>query len=442
MNITKPQPSTLLIAALLVSVGALATRSYMRSHLPPATNTDTGVLSQISTKLGVKKAAITREQIALALSDSTKKGEFPTEVMLNDSDNNLNRAVVEYSFDSKLQTSVEALYRQTMPDYGAFVALDAKTGRILSMVSYSRHDLDRENLALRATFPSASVFKVVTAAAAMAEDKVTPNTVIPFSGQNHTLYRSNILKTTANRWTRYITVKEAFAKSINTVFGKLGAYTVKPEVLRDYADRFGFNRKIASDLPMQTGKAAIPDDIWGVAEAASGYTRDNTMSPLQGALIAATVVNGGVMMDPFLVQSVYQEDGTKLYTAQPTVERSVVDDGTAMQIRQLMRETISNGTCRKAFHGFNRQCSLIDVGGKTGTLTGTDPKGKYDWFVGYAEYEGQKLAFASLTISEKVWRIKSSQVARYAIETYFKDKLPVADRVVATLHHRRHHKQL
>jgi peptidoglycan glycosyltransferase len=139
---------------------------------------------------------------------------------------------------------------------------------------------------------------------------------------------------------------------------------------------------------------------------------------------------------------VFQPDGTRLYTAQPTVSRSVVDIGTAEEIRQMMRETISNGTCRKAFHGFNRQCALIDVGGKTGTLTGLDPKGKYDWFVGYAEYGGQKIAYASLTISEKVWRIKSSQVARHAIETFFKDKLPVSDRVVANLHHRRHHRQL
>jgi peptidoglycan glycosyltransferase len=438
----RPQASTVIIAGLVVAIAAAATRYYMRSHLAPATNTDTGMLNEISTKLGVKKPALTKDQVAIALADSTAIAQFPTEISIKDGDNNFSKAVVEYSFDAKLQSSIEQLYRQAMPDYGAFVAMDATTGRILSMVSYSKSGESRENLALRATFPSASVFKVVTAAAAMEENKITPNTVMAYTGQNHTLYRSNVFKTTANRWTRYITLKEAFAKSINTVFGKLGAYTVRPIALRDYADRFGFNRKIAADVPIQTGHAPIPDDPWGVAEAASGYTRENTMSPLQGALIASTVVNDGVMMEPFLVQSVFQPDGTRLYTAQPTVSRSVVDIGTAEEIRQMMRETISNGTCRKAFHGFNRQCALIDVGGKTGTLTGLDPKGKYDWFVGYAEYGGQKIAYASLTISEKVWRIKSSQVARHAIETFFKDKLPVSDRVVANLHHRRHHRQL
>jgi len=149
------------------------------------------------------------------------------------------------------------------------------------------------------------------------------------------------------------------------------------------------------------------------------------------------------MMEPYLVASVYQPDGTKLYTAQPTVSRQVITPDTAMEIRALMRETISHGTCQKAFHGFSRECALIDVGGKTGTLTGFNPLGKYDWFIGYAEYGGQKLAFASLTIHKDIWRVKSSQIAREAIETYFKDKLPVSEHLAAaTFHHRRHHTKL
>jgi peptidoglycan glycosyltransferase len=445
MTFTKPSASTLIILGLTSAVVGAGSRSYMRSHLPRATNTDTGVLTQIGTKLGVKKPALTKDQVAQSLAAPVSVGAFPTEISFNDTDGQSNKAVVEYSFDAKLQDSIEQIYKQWKPDYGAFVAMDAKTGRVLSMVSYSKVSTVAENLALKATFPSASVFKVVTASAAIEETKITPNTVLSFTGQNHTLYRSNVLKTTTNRWTRYITLKEAFAKSVNTVFGKIGAYSMRPAVLRDYADRFGFNRKIAADIPMQQGHAPIPDDAWGVAQASSGYTRENTMSPMQGALIASTVVNDGVMMEPYLVQSVYQPDGTKLYSAQPTISRAVLDPGTALEIRQLMRETVSNGTCRATFRGFNRECALIDVGGKTGTLTGLEPKGKYDWFVGYAEYGGEKIAYASLTISERQWRIKSSSVARKAIETYFKSKLPVSDRVIASAHmwhRRRHRKQL
>ena len=371
--------------------------------------------------------ALTKGKLAEALADSTNFFHFPTEVDLADdlhmAGHKPVHAIVEYSFDSKLQDTMEQTFRAYGPDYGAFVALDAKTGRILSMVSYTRDPSIQGNLALKATFPSASVFKVVTAAAAIEQDKFDANTVIPFAGANHTLYRHNVFGTKTNRWTRYSTLREAFAKSINTVFGKIGAYNLRPQQLRLYADRFGFNRTISSDVQVQQGHAPIPEDPWGVAEAASGYTRDNTMSPLQGALIASAIVNDGVMMEPYLVQSVYHTDGTPMYAAQPTVSSATVDPATAQEIRKLMRETLINGTCQRAFHGFHKGlCSLIDVGGKTGSLSGLNPKGRYDWFVGFADDGGEKIAFASLTIHKEFWRVKSSYLARKAIETYFKNK--------------------
>jgi beta-lactamase class D len=63
------------------------------------------------------------------------------------------------------------------------------------------------------------------------------------------------------------------------------------------------------------------------------------------------------------------------------------------------------------------------VGGKTGSLTGLDPEGKYDWFVGFASHGDQRIAVAALTIHRKLWRVKSSYLARKAIENYFKDRM-------------------
>ncbi len=102
-----------------------------------------------------------------------------------------------------------------------------------------------------------------------------------------------------------------------------------------------------------------------------------------------------------------------------------MDPGTAGVIRSLMRETVHRGTSRGTFRGFfKRDYALLDVGGKTGSLSGTDPKGKYDWFVGYADGGTKRIAFASLTIHEKLWRVKSSYLARKAIESYFKGLSP------------------
>jgi cell division protein FtsI/penicillin-binding protein 2 len=378
-------------------------------------------------KLTRRPDLVTKESLARILSQSASFYHFPTEMEIPGI---APKVVLQYSFDPTLQDEMENLFRQYRPDYGAFVAMDATTGQILSVVSYSEKSDMKENMAFRATFPSASVFKVVTAAAAIENQKYSGDTPIQFNGANHTLYKHNILKNKINRWTRQATLKDAFAKSINTVFGRIGAFTVGPVELRTYADRFGFNRQIQADFLFQQGKAPIPDDAWGIAEAASGYTRENTMSPMQGALIAATIVNEGVMMEPYLVQSVYSPEGQEIYSAKPKVAQLSIEPSTAAELRRLMRETVIRGTSRKSFRGFERsKFSDINVGGKTGSLTGTDPQGKYDWFVAFAEGRGRRIAFASLTIHQKLWRVKSSYVVRKAIETYFKK--PMAAPVVA-----------
>ena len=340
--------------------------------------------------LGRNQEVLTKESLAKALSQSTSFYHFPTEMEIPGL---ASKAVLQYSFDPQLQEEMETLFKQYRPDYGAFVAMDAATGQILSIVSYSEKSDMTENMAFRATFPSASVFKVVTAAAAIENQKYSGDTPVMFNGANHTLYKQNILKNTASRWSRQVTLKDAFAKSINTVFGRIGAFTVGPSELRTYADRFGFNRQIQADFLFQEGKAPIPNDTWGIAEAASGYTRDNTMSPMQGALIAASIVNEGVMMEPYLVQSVFTPDGSEIYSAKPKVATLSVDPATAAELRRLMRETVIHGTGRKSFRGFERtRFSDINVGGKSGSLTGVDPEGKYDWFVAYAEGRGRRLA--------------------------------------------------
>lgn len=379
------------------------------------------------------KPNLTKETLAGVIGDSARFYQFPTEkdfeIGWNKTGNPNEPAigkqsvhgVIQYTFDAKLQQSMENLFANYKPDYGAFVAIDAATGQILSMVSYSTRGNQLGNLALRATFPSASVFKVVTAAAAISELNFSPETVISFNGSNHTLYRRNVLDNRVTRWTRFMTLKTAFAKSVNTVFGKIGAFNVAAADLRDYADRFGFNRRISSDLPVEEGRAPVSEDPWERAETASGFTRENTMSPLQGALIAAAVVNDGLMMEPFVVKSVSSMDGSSLYEAESKVLNQAISAKTAQGIRELMKETVMRGTSHKSFRGFfMKDFSHLDVGGKTGSLTGTDPAGKYDWFVGFAKDENRRIAFASLTIHEKRWKVKSSYIVRKAIETYFK----------------------
>ena len=367
------------------------------------------------------KNLVSKDQIADAMSETGGFYKFPQAIKMSTDTQGSMSVQLQYTFKPEFQASMEKLFHTYKPDYGAFVAMDATTGEVLSMVSYAaRESID--NIAVRSTFPSASVFKVITAAAAIESARYSPDTVVTFNGRNHTLYKGNVLKNTINRWTRQITLKEAFAKSVNSVFGKIGAFSVGPDGLRQYADRFGFNRKIAADFPVETGFASIPDDMWGLVESASGFTRENTMSPLQGALIAAAIANDGVMMEPYLVRSAYSPRGEQVYLAEPRVWNLTVDPKTAAEIRTMMRQTVTSGTSSRSFRRFFRgKYSHLNVGGKTGSLTGTSPAGKYDWFVGYAMNGSQRVAFSALTINKKFWTVKSSFLARLAIEKYFEN---------------------
>lgn len=412
---------------MFIAVAAAGIFSILKST-PPAELTD----------WTLRKNQVTREYV----SDHLKKilvKDAPMDSLPSEIDFPIRgqptRCTLQYSFDAHLQVQMEALFETYRPDYGAFVAMDAATGRILALVSYNGSGKNMGNLVLKGNLPSASVFKVVTAAAGIEKANLSGDSIIPFNGRNHTLYRKNVFDSRITRWTRHITLREAFGKSINTVFGRVGALMVGPSEMREYASLFGFNRPIHFDLPVEAGRAEISEDSWKLAETSSGYTQQNTMSPLQGALIASTIANDGVMMSPYLVESVSEETGGLIYTAHPQVSNVAIDPKTAAEIRSLMEETVHRGTARSAFRSFFKQVpysSSLEVGGKTGSLTGSDPEGKYDWFVGYARNGEQKLAFAALTVHRKFWKVKSAYLARKAIEAYFSSNVAYTGRKSAS----------
>lgn len=363
---------------------------------------------------------IGQRHISASIAGVIEHDELPSRVDIEVGERHYT-TVLEYTLDPRLQQEIGQLLTHYGPDYGAFVALEPRSGRVLSMASYTRDPEGLGNLALRATFPAASVFKIITAAAAIEEGKADAETVIPFNGKTTSLYKRQVLQHKDNKWTRRLPLRVAFGKSVNAVFGRLGAQHIGAEKLDEYAARFGFNRDFVSDVTLHTGQTDIrSDDVWSVVEAASGYTRANTLSPLHAAMVAAAVVNDGVMPQPYIVEAGYDPHGVLLYAASPETVSRPISRETARELRVLMRETVRTGSARRSFQGFFKgDFADVDVGGKTGSLTGLDPKGKNDWFVGYAEAAGRRLAFAALTVNRDRWQVKSSYLARKMVERYF-----------------------
>lgn len=374
-------------------------------------------------KVGINLADL-RKKLAIELRPHLNKNEMPKSLSLSWPGQSL-AVDVEYSLDPDMQALSDRLLNRYRPDYGAVVMMDADSGQVLALSSYQKQGEHLGNLALVNSFPAASIFKIVTAAAAVDSEHLNSDSKIQFNGSNHTLFKKNVFDTTVNRWTRSMSLREAFSKSVNTVFGKLGVNVVGPSQLNIYAHKLGFNQEIPTDLPVSPSFTDIPEETsFHTAELASGYNRVTTLSPLHGAMIAASIAADGVMRAPYVIKKIRDDKGDVLYEAMPFTVHQPFSAATSDDLKDMMEATIMDGTSRKSFKELKRD-KIFDqliVGGKTGSLTGTSPRGKNDWFVGFAIRGNQRIAISAITVNKDQWTVKSSFLAQTMIKTYFKQE--------------------
>lgn len=398
-----------ILAGLIVAFATLTAFNYDDSEI------------EVITKQ-IKRNLENRVEIAKTLTPFIKAGQFPTEAEFNWFDRK-DKFEISYTIDERLQSQAESLFKRYRPDYGAVVLLDATTGRILALVSYQKDDAKASHLALRATYPAASIFKIITASAAIEKAGVSPYHSIHFNGANYTLYKKNVMTDKVNRWTRKITLKDAFARSINTAFGRLSLEALEPADLLDFANRFMFNQNIPTDFDVEQGYAQVPTEKnYELTQVASGFNTITRISPIQGAMLAAAVVNDGKMLVPYIVDQMKNPQGEVFYKGEPLEKGYVMTADSAAQMRKMMEQTVLGGTSRKSFRSLvrDRRFREIEMGGKTGHLTGDNPKGRVDWFVGYATDENnRKLAVAAITVNKKFWTVKSSYIGQYMFRSYF-----------------------
>ncbi|MDX9786739.1 MAG: penicillin-binding transpeptidase domain-containing protein [Desulfobacterales bacterium] len=330
---------------------------------------------------------------------------------------------VDTSLDLSLQQFLLDRLKGSISRHTGMVVLEPATGRILAMVGFNKQPTDI-NPCLDSQFPAASVFKIVTASAALEAGGLNPDSALSFNGGKYTLYKTQ-LKENNSRYTSRTSLKDAFAQSINPVFGKLGCLRLGQSVLTKYADAFGFNRQIDFEAAIQPSSVTLTDERYQLAEIASGFNRRTTLSPLHGALIAAAIVNGGQMPEPTIIDSITEPNGTLLYRGGKFMVGPTIRAETCDQLQQLMQGTIRSGTCRKAFRGYqkDRVLSQLAIGGKTGSIDNQTRDARIDWFVGFAEEKnGQKaIALAIVVAHEDYIGTRANEYAKMVIKHYFND---------------------
>jgi len=281
-------------------------------------------------------------------------------------------------------------------------------------------------------YPAASVFKIVTGAA-LLEKGINPDDETCYHGGLRRLV-GKLLEDKPNLDRRCLSLSMAMARSANVVFAKMAVKHLDAEELRKSAERFLFNRPIF-DQPMEQSRAEIPDEGLDFAKSAAGFG-DVKLSPMHAALIAASVGNGGVAMEPSLIDAV---DGV---AADPTGSMRLLNAETAAALRDMMKLTVSHGTATTAFL-YRRRMVLgdIEVAGKTGSMsTHKGPFKDYSWFVGFAPADDPKIAVAAVVVNGLKWRVHAPYIAREALKAYLVGG-PLGDPPVARVKHYKRRKK-
>ncbi len=332
------------------------------------------------------------------------------------------------TLDARLQKKLQRTLTSYDVPYGATVLLDPRSGRVLAMAEHSRSEPSASNLSLRAISPAASIFKIVTAAA-LLEQGYSPDEPVCYHGGNHRL-APRLLKDDVRRDNACLPLSTAFGHSANVVFAKLADRGLTPEVLRATAGRFLFNAAIPFPAPVETSRAEIPDDRFGLANTAAGFG-DVRLSALHAAMLGAVIANHGVLVPPWLVELVQGGE------AAPPLQEPlrIIDEQVAAALGAMMRATVVRGTAQKAFARPPRELRGVSVAGKTGSLNEQRPFRDHTWFVGYAPAENPQVVVATVVVNGPLWRVRAPWVAREALAAYFADqvveRLPPTPRRVA-----------
>ena len=356
-------------------------------------------------------------------------------------------ANVTLTINSKAQNAAwSALQTQTGGKPGAVVALDPQTGAILAMASYPSYDpnvlathsgtklnaADQAllkqasnpllNRAINFTWPPGSTFKIVTSSAYLTQNpNSTPQTNVNSPTQLKLPQTTHILTNndgevcgTGSGQAPLIT---AFAQSCDTTFGSLGL-TLGGSTLNNFAQLFGMNSKtLRIPMPVTPSNYVVPDSKALTAFSAIGQYSD-TVTPLQEAMFAASIANGGKLMTPYLVKQVTASDLSTVDATSPVQLSQPVSPSVASDVGQMMLAVVQDpdGTA----YAYNTAAEGFTMAGKTGTAqNGANNTGLDDAvFTSYAPYDNPQIAVGVIISGGGYGATAAAPIAVQVIKAY------------------------
>lgn len=362
--------------------------------------TDRGIESSQNSLLNGDNDSLWMERVKAIFTGQSNKG-----------------ATIETSIDTGLQ---QLAYSLLGDQSGAVVAIEPKTGRILAMAStpsydpnvLATHDTSAAaknftdlanqqpspmiNNGLSSLYPPGSTFKLAVAAAALESGEYQADTQIPAS-PSYTLPGTSTQLTnatsTGNGSNGQISLSDALAYSSNTAFAQLGV-ALGDEKINEMTTKLGFGSSITVDglaatgKPMKSVASSFPtgqsDDKLALASIGQG---DVLETPLQNALIAAAVANGGTLMRPTLVDRVRSSDLSVISQTSPSEMSEAFSSETADALTAMMEAVVTKSDP-------SLQLPNAKVAAKTGTAQTGDNSTQDGWITGFAPADDPQIAVA------------------------------------------------
>ena len=318
---------------------------------------------------------------------------------------------VEYSLDEQLTENVFEILRRGRVERGLAIVLDPRSGRLLAYVSTDPVALPPEQV-----YPAASIVKILTAAALLQDAPAEAELPCVYRGNKYRLHHRRLARPANGRET---TLEQALANSNNQCFSQWAVHVLGEEKLRATFERFGW---LAPPAPgHHAGRIEAIDTNLELGRLGSGLAGVR-VNPLHVASLAS-VLTDGRLIEPWWIDRVVDSRSRSLELPRRAVERRVLPRQVADRLRSMLVATTTVGTAKRAFHTRRGRPLLpgLDVAGKTGNLTGGDPFGRYEWFLGLAPAEEPTIAVVVLQLQSNLWWSRSSELAAKVLRSVFCD---------------------
>jgi len=316
---------------------------------------------------------------------------------------------VQYSFDPELSDRVFDVLKKGRVNLGHVIISDPRTGRLLAYAS-----TDTERFAPERTYPAASLIKIVTAASALERVPRVAQRDCSYQGSPYRLTRTRL--NPPKRGLR-VSFQRALATSNNQCFAQLAVHDLGRGPLVGAIRAFGFLRPPAAGH--SAGAVTVDDDALSLGRLGSGLA-GTEITPLHAAQLAMSL-SDGVLVEPYWIERVVTPSGQVLELPERRHGERAMPSAVAAELREMLTETTLKGTARRAFRGRSGKSLLapVRVAGKTGSLSGKNPRGRYEWFVGVAPAEEPRIAITVLSVhAGRYWRT-SSQLAAEILRQMF-----------------------